>query len=49
MAHERMPELHVTGLNVEAGVRRSGLGGKIGPVPLVALEIEGRPCLDAAD
>ena len=50
MASEDVPELHVTGFDVEAGVGYVLLGGKLGPlVPLVALEIEGRPSLDAAD
>ena len=39
-----MRELHVTGFDVEAGVRRTGTGGNAGPgIPLVALEIEARP------
>jgi hypothetical protein len=50
MANESVPDLHVTGFDVQAGVRRTGLGSNVGPaVPLVALEIEGRPTPDAAD
>jgi len=50
MGDDGMHELHVTGFDVEAGVRYAGLGGNVGPgVPLVALEIEGRPSPDARD
>ena len=45
-----MRELHATGFDVEAGVRHTGRGGNVGSgVPQVALEIEGRPSLDACD
>jgi hypothetical protein len=47
MSDQGVHELHVTGFDVEAGVRHTGLGG-VGPgVPLVALEIEGRPSHDS--
>jgi hypothetical protein len=50
MASEDVHELHVTGFDVDAGVGHVLLGTKLGPlVPLVALEIEGRPSLNAAD
>ncbi|MFC5262077.1 hypothetical protein ACFPJ1_08145 [Kribbella qitaiheensis] len=50
MGDDGVHELHVTGFDVEAGVRYAGLGGNVGPgVPLVALEIEGRPRPDARD
>ena len=50
MANESVPDLHVTGFDVQAGVRHAGLGSNVSPaVPLVALEIEGRPTPDAAD
>jgi hypothetical protein len=50
MAHDGMPELHVTGFNVQAGARRAGLGSDFSvAVPLVALEIEGRSTPAAAD
>jgi hypothetical protein len=50
MANESLPDLQVTGFDVQAGVRRAGPGSTAGPaVPLVALEIEGRPTPDAAD
>jgi hypothetical protein len=49
MANEGLPGLHVTGF-VQAGARHAGPGGRNGPaVPLVAVEIEGRPRPDAAD
>lgn len=45
-----MHELHVTGFDVDAGVRHTRRGGDGDPVvPLVALEIEGRPSPDARD
>jgi len=52
MANEGLPDLHVTGFNVQAGVRYGGLGDTCGgDLPLIALElalkIEGRPRLDA--
>jgi hypothetical protein len=49
MADECLPDLHVTGFNVQAGVRHTGPGSNRGAVPLIALEIEGRPLPDAAD
>ncbi|TCM51402.1 hypothetical protein [Kribbella sp. VKM Ac-2568] len=50
MSDDGMHELHVTAFDVEAGVRHGGLGDNGGPgVPLVALEIEGRPSPDAGD
>ena len=50
MANESLPDLQVTGFDVQAGVRSAGLGSNAGPaLPLVALEIEGRPTPDAAD
>ena len=50
MSDDGMRELHVTAFDVEAGVRHGWLGdnGGLG-VPLVALEIEGRPSPDAGD
>ncbi|TCN28358.1 hypothetical protein EV644_1499 [Kribbella orskensis] len=45
-----MHELHVSAFDVEGGARHTGLGDNVGPgVPLVALEIEGRPSPDACD
>jgi hypothetical protein len=50
MANESVPDLHVTGFDVQAGVGRAGHGSNAGTaVPLVALEIEGRPTPDPAD
>jgi hypothetical protein len=50
MGDDGMHDLHVTGFDVEAGVRHTGLGGNVGPgLPQVALEIEGRPSQDAHD
>lgn len=50
MANEGLPDLQVTGFDVQAGVRNAGARGVNGPsVPLVALEIEGRPSPEAAD
>jgi hypothetical protein len=50
MANESLPDLHVTGFDVDAGVRQAGPGSYDGlAVPLVAVEIEGRPTPDAAD
>jgi hypothetical protein len=50
MANEDLPDLHVTGFNVQAGVRHGGLGDTVGAdLPLIALEIEGRPRIDAPD
>jgi hypothetical protein len=50
MANKGRPDLHVTARAAQATVRRAGLSGEPGrDVPLVALEIQGRPCPNAAD